>query len=133
LKRFLPLSLLVLVATAPEREPLTVTDVWARYLELDGKLIRVKGVVTNCKPRGCMLEVQAGDTSKWLGIGASRRFDQQVQRFLGKPIIVEARLDTTCLRPLIESPRVVDGQVEEVVCVDRVSMLREPVLIGRAR
>jgi hypothetical protein len=137
LKRFLPFLLLTGCVTAqPETSALTVADVWARHHELDGKMIRVQGVVTRCYNLGCQLYPSANDQSKWLGIGSSDTFDDAVQPFIGKRIIVSGRLRADCLHASADPDnhlRAEDGQPNFVICTDRASMIMAPQLVGLVR
>jgi hypothetical protein len=137
LKRLLPLILLSGCVTAqPATSAVSVADVWAHHHEFDGKMIRVHGVVTKCYSLGCRLYQSENDRSKWLSIGTSETFDDAVQPFLGKEIIVEGRLRADCLHVFADTEEEThrpDGEVTVVICTDRASMIMQPELVGLAR
>lgn len=137
MKQLLCLLLLTGCVTAQSgTSALTVSDVWAKHHELDGKMIRVQGVVTRCYRLGCQLYQSAGDQSKWLGIGTSDSFDEAVASYLGKRIIVEGRLRADCLHVMAdpeEQTHRPDGEVNVIICTDRASMIMQPQLVGLVR
>ena len=136
MRRLLPLLVLASCATtASAEQPLTVSEVWLRHHELNGKMIRVQGVVMECKPLACPLQESADDKWKWLGIGTSKIFDKAVVPYLGKPIVVEGRLRADCLHIMADSKQNIPnehGDVVDIVCTDRASMIVNPQLIGLA-
>ena len=137
MKRLLPALLLTGCVTAQSSSSaLSVADVWAKHHELDGQAIRVQGVVTNCYNLGCELYQSANDKSKWLGIGTSDTFDDAVQPFLGRRIIVAGRLRADCLHVFADQDSQThraDGEPNVVICTDRASMIMRPELVGVVR
>jgi hypothetical protein len=99
-------------------------------------MIRVHGVVTRCYPYGCQLYQSADDKSKWLGLGTSDNFDDSVQPFIGKPIIVSGLLRADCLHAYADPDKEIrreDGALTVVLCTDRASMIMDPQLVGLVR
>jgi hypothetical protein len=131
LMRLLPLLLLGCAAAPLQGAALSVGDVWQKHHELEGRLVRVHGVITRCEPLGCMLR-ESRDGSKWLGVGESENFDDHAARYLGKPIVVEGRLRSDCLHAYADPPEVTQphGEFQGVICTDRSGMLLNPRLIG---
>ena len=82
-----------------------------------------------------MLRESPQDGSKWLGIGASDQFDDEVQAYLHKPIVVEGKLRAECLHTYVDEDDGLAhvGKGYTVICTDRSGMLLNPVLVGRAR
>ena len=114
----------------PAKPALTVSEVWARHHELEGSVIRVRGVIPRCYSLGCELYESKEDKSKWLSIGTSDKFDDEVETYLGKPILVEGRLRGECLHAFADKDT--DQTEEVIICTDRASMIMNPKLIGRA-
>jgi len=109
------------------RAPLSVEQVIARHHELDGRTIEVRGWLTYCHPRSCILSSQQGDAGdSHLSIASSSRFDRRATRMIGLRITVRATLNDNCLHGRGSS------RAEEpviVVCTDRASELRNPSLV----
>src|SRR5687768_5077507 len=101
---------------------LTIGEVWFRHHELDGKPIRVRGIVTRCQSLGCPLQESTDRNSKWLGIGSSKSFDRRMSKLLGKEVVVEGRLRADCLHIYADPPsmttRPEDGEATVVICTD---------------
>ena len=116
----------------PALPVLTVGDVWARHHELDGAPIRVEGVVTRCYNLGCRLQETADQKGKWLSIGTSADFDEKVQQFLGKRIVVTGRLRADCLHVHADADQGERNQ-HVIICTDRASMIIKPKFAGLAR
>ena len=137
MRRLLPFVLLTGCVTAqPASSALTVADVWARHHALDGKVIRVRGVVAECYSLGCELYQSADDRSKWLGIGTSDTFDAAVQSYLGKQIVVKGLFRADCLHALADPANQThraDGELTVVICTDRADMIINPQLVGVVR
>ena len=130
LSRFLSLMLLAGCATPTSgSSALTVSEVWARHHELDGKVIRVRGFVSGCRILGCALQESLGEDTKWLGIGTSGKFDKAVAPLVGRQIVVKGRLDASCLH-VYADPRFEQNREDIIICTDRASMIDEPRLIG---
>ena len=115
----------------PVGDALTVADVWQRHHELDGRIVRVSGVVTRCYRYGCNLLASMSENAKWIGMGGTAEFDQTIQPLLGKQIVVEGRLDARCLHASADEKY--PANLDVVVCSDRASVLTDPKLVGVAR
>ena len=122
--------LLFASAAAAHDVPLSVGDVWARHHELDGQVLRIRGIVTNCQPLSCQLRESATAKARWLSLGSSTRFDAAVKNELGREIVVEGRLDSTCLHLFADPP---SNSREIVVCADRFPTIVSPKLIEPAQ
>ena len=132
LASFLPAVALAACATVGSHSSaLTVSEVWQRHVELDGKVVRVTGVVTRCQRLGCSLRESTQPNARSLGIGTSADFDREVQPLLGGPIVVEGRLDADCLHVAADRAYGEHGRTDIQICSDRASMLKEPVLVTR--
>jgi hypothetical protein len=99
---------------------LSVHELSQQREALNGKVVRVAGVVKHCQRLSCALE--APDNERYfVSIGKSDAFDRTVQHVLGREIVVEATLDDSC---------VVDFDHDiSPVCGDRSNSLANPVLI----
>ena len=126
------LALLIVACTpVPERAPLTVREVVEQYEQLDGKIVRVVGVVYGCQMLGCSL-LDAGHPRDYsFGLGTAPGFDEQMRLHLRKRIIVEGRLDATCLHT--GETKLPNGQIGVIICTDRASVLKDPKLIEVAQ
>ena len=133
MKLTLALLLVAACVAAPTADrPLTVSEVWARHHELDGKLIRVEGVIEQCYRLGGPLKESLGPEAKHLNVGTSESFDVAVQQFVGKRIVVAGRLRTDCMHVSADEDRGErDGSV--IICTDRASMIMNPRIVGLAR
>jgi hypothetical protein len=102
--------------------PATVAEVIANKAELDGKTIYVQGFVLSCQQLGCSLRSSPDKTAqaKSLSFGRSDDFDAEIRDFLGKRVIVRAKLNTACL-------------IGRVMCLDRASELESPLLVNASR
>jgi len=102
--------------------PATVSEVISGQAELDGKVIYVQGFVLRCEQLGCALRDNSDKSvhAKSLSFGASEDFDTEIQEFLGKRVIVRAKLNATCLR-------------KRMICLDRANELENPVLVNASR
>jgi len=127
LKFLAPLFLLGVAATAPQRQPLTVRQVVEHYAEFDGKIIRVEGVVYGCQMLGCSLLDVDHPRDYGFGLGTAPGFDEQIRLHLHKKVIVEGRLDATCLHT--GETKLPNGQFGLIICTDRASALKDPKLI----
>ena len=128
----------LLASTAPAEVPapakppaFSIREVWEHHAALDGKLIRVRGVVTNCRPLGCSLREHGSKGARHVAIGTSADFDRRIQSRLGELVTVEGRFDATCLhgqadRDFPHGP----ASEQVVVCTDRASMLHKPELVS---
>lgn len=117
---------------APAKPPAySIREVWQHHAALDGQLLRVRGVVTKCRPLGCSLREHGGKGARSVAIGTSADFDRRIQSRLGELITVEGRFDPTCLHR--EADRDFPHRMasdEIVVCTDRASMLHSPRLVS---
>ena len=112
-----------------QREPLSIEDVIARHHELDGRTIEVRGWLSNCQRLSCRLMARTDGTgTAYLSIGGSRAFDARVRGRAGQRITIRARLDARCMHARADSQR---DEPEIVICTDRASELRNPVLVER--
>ena len=99
---------------------LSVYEVGKQNEALNGKTIRVVGVVRHCQRLSCALESPTNERH-FISIGTSKTFDHAVKGLLGREIIVEATLDNGC---------VVDFDQGVIpICGDRSNSLVNPVLI----
>jgi hypothetical protein len=129
--RWLAFGALILPAGASARMPgLTMTEVWKQHVALDGQVIRVSGVVKRCETLGCSLMENPGPGARSLSLGDSPQFDKDIQSRLGLPVVVEGRLDATCLHSRADRVFGAHGQKDVVVCLDRAPELREPRLVS---
>jgi len=108
----------------------TVGEVWKNHVALDGKIIRVSGVVTHCELLGCSLLENVGPDSKSLSIGGSDKFDSAIQSRLGMPVVIEGRLDATCLHGMADRKFGQHGVKDVIICTDRASMLEDPRIVS---
>jgi len=99
---------------------LSVLDVSRQSEALNGKVIRVTGVVRDCQRLSCAL-LSPTDARHFLSIGNSDAFDRSIRRVLGREIVIEATLNNRC---------VVDFDHDVIpICGDRSDSLANPVLI----
>lgn len=111
------------------REPLSVEDVIGRHHQLDGRTIEVRGWLSNCQRLSYRLMAGIGGAgTPYLSIGGSRSFDARIHGRAGQRITIRARLDARCMHARADSSREGD---EVVICTDRASELRNPVLVER--
>lgn len=127
---FIPMILASCATVVTGPRPLSISEVWARHHELDGKQIRVQGVIVRCERLGCPIQETADPHSKGLGIGTSAEFDEQALRNLGKTFVVEGKFDAECLH--VRADEDVQKASEDelfVVCTDRASMIIDPRIV----
>lgn len=130
------ISLLFLALAAPEPpapakgSAYSIREVWKNHVALDGRVIRVRGVVKNCYALSCSLLEHGGRGARRLGIGTSKQFDRAIQSRLGLPVTVEGRFDARCLHAFADREFGDHGRDELVVCTDRASMLHDPKLVS---
>jgi len=99
---------------------LSVLEVSRRSEGLNGKVVRVTGIVRHCQRLSCAL-LSPTNENHFLSIGRSDAFDRDVRRVLGHEIVIEATLDDRC---------VVDFDHNIIpICGDRSNSLANPVLI----
>jgi hypothetical protein len=124
------LLLLLLAASGSARLPgLTVSDVWRQHAALDGQRIRVSGVVVECRRLSCALRENRSPDARALGLGSSDRFDAAIQSRLGLPIVIEGRLDATCLHGRADRLTGPHG-AKEFICLDRSAELADPRIVS---
>lgn len=115
-------------ATARRAPTFSVAEVVARHIELNGRVVRVRGWIRECHGRSCSLYEAAvgakggGAEAAWLSIGWAPAFDRQVRQLGVAQIEVEARVHAVCFNDPMPT-----GVVE--VCADRVDQLQNPRLI----
>ncbi|WP_152569415.1 MULTISPECIES: hypothetical protein [Sphingomonas] len=115
----------------PARPPAySIREVWQNHVALDGQVIRVRGVVTDCRALSCSLREHRGPSARTLSLGNSERFDAEVQSTLGLPITVEGRLNAACLHAAADREFGAHGRSEMLVCTDRADMVREPRMVS---
>jgi len=111
---------------AKAREPvvLSVADVVARHIELNGHVVRVRGWIRECHGRSCgIYETRAGDwRGGHLSIGGAPGFDRRVQGQGLVQVELQARVHAVCFNDPMPA-----GVVE--ICADRVDQLADPRLI----
>lgn len=126
----LMLALIALVASpatmAQEPNVMSVDEVLKHHDVLDGKLIRVRGWLTLCESLSCQISAKPSKKSPYLSIGSSNAFDENAARLVGTVVVVEAVLDTRCLRSRIGANR---AKEEMVICLDRADELQNPQFI----
>jgi hypothetical protein len=124
------LLLFLLAASGSARLPgLTVPQVWKQHVALDGQVIRVSGVVVKCQLLGCALRENPSANARSLGLGSSDAFDRAIQSRLGLPVVVEGRLDATCLHGRADRLAGAHGATE-YVCLDRSAELAHPRIVS---
>lgn len=104
-----------------------VRDVVRNSNKLDGKVIRVVGIVYRCQQLGCDLLDAKKPAEFGFGLGTNPGFDEEVRLNLRKKIIVEGQVDATCLHQGERS--LPTGQTEMIICTDRASVLKNPKLV----
>jgi hypothetical protein len=114
------LVLLACASAQARRAPLSVLEVSRQSGVLNGKVIRVTGIVRNCQRLSCAL-LSPVNEQHFLSIGKSDSFDRAVQRVLGREIVIEATLNDRCVADFDH------GVIP--ICVDRSNSLANPVLI----
>jgi hypothetical protein len=107
-------------------QPIAVAQVLKRHHELDGLVIQVRGVIPYCKAMGCPLR-DIGDPTQSLGIGMSARFAGRARMTLGRPVVVQGRLDASCLHSRLDGPETMKNMV---ICLDRAQALLDPKMIA---
>ena len=129
--RALGLLTLLLAASASARLPgLTVPEVRKQHVALDGQLVRVSGVVLRCEQLGCSLRENPSPTARTLSLGSSPQFDGVIQSRLGLPVVIEGRLDPTCLHSRADGMTGDHGLRDGVICLDRAPELADPRLVS---
>nr|WP_294849926.1 hypothetical protein [uncultured Sphingomonas sp.] len=129
--RWLPLLLVVLASSASARMPgYTVTEVWKNHVALDGKVIRVSGVVGRCRGLDCTLLENHSKEARRLGIGRSEDFDRTIQSRLGQIVVIEAKFDATCLHAAADMAFGDHGKSDTVICLDRAPVLSNPRIVS---
>ncbi|WP_172807092.1 hypothetical protein [Citromicrobium sp. RCC1897] len=113
-------------ATPAEPLALSSAEVWERHHELDGQKIVVEGWLQYCKPLGCRIADSKDDRDPGLSIASSASFDRSIDGLVGQKIRLSARLDAECLHVSVHGANP-DGSM--IVCTDRASELREPMLL----
>ena len=111
-------------AEAREPDVLSVADVVARHIELDGQIVRVRGWIRECHGRSCgIYETRAGDwRAGHLSLGGAPEFDRRVQGHGLVQVELEARVHAVCFNDPMPA-----GVVE--ICADRVDQLADPRLV----
>jgi len=94
---------------------LTVDQVVARHGELNGQVVEVQGLLPKCAGYDCALwtKSEPGEpywNGRRLGIAYSAHFDRFAASFVGRLVLLTARLDDRCLRG-------------DIVCLDRSNTL----------
>ena len=98
--RVLVTLFLVLAGCATMKQPadtLSVYEVAKRHAELDGKIIRVRGVVKYCQHLSCVL-YSTDNRDHFLSLGTSPSFDDAIDLHLGHEVVVEATLNDDCVQ-----------------------------------
>lgn len=108
-------------ATVNGSNEMTVSQVLARWEELDDKVISVRGWMGDCTNFRCELHSQADqighfDRRNQITLGRqSSEFDALLNSYRGREIVVRGKFDDECLRG---------------ICTDRASVL-EPIRVLR--
>jgi hypothetical protein len=100
----------------------SVSEVIYGQRELIGRRIVIRGVLSQCHRRSCVLRGEdASGRERFLSIGASDAFDSVARRYAGRTVEIVARLTDVCLAS--PDPDII------AACADRASTLVDPVFI----
>ena len=115
------LVLLTTCASLPAKSPtLSVLEVSRQRDALDGKVIRVGGLVRNCQRLSCAL-VSPTNERHYISIGRSESFDRDIQHALNREVVVEGRLNQSCVNDFDHDSL--------ALCSDRPNSLANPALV----
>ena len=112
-------------ATARGLQPIDVADVLKRHHELDGSVIRVRGVIPYCRTMACPIRDLA-DAGKSFGLGTGAGFDSRARAALNRVVVVQGRFDASCLHSQLDGPETLKNMV---ICLDRAEALIDPKFV----
>ena len=112
-------------ATLPAKPAaLSVHEVSQQQDALNGKVIRVSGVVRHCQRLSCAL-ISPTNKLHFISIGNSETFDQDIRQHLNREVVVEGMLDSRCVNDF--------DLGDYAVCADRPDSLANPSLVWPKR
>ena len=124
------ISLTGCATTRPlDQRILSVDEVRANPAQLDGKLIKVRGVLAGCErwPFVCHLDADDAQGGNSLAFDTSDDIRRKLKGDEGREVVIRATFDAFCFGPFAETTP--EGDTTIRVCMDAATHLKNPEVL----